>query len=78
MMEESAMVDMLFGVLSIGLAFILRRVFSLFDKLQEEDKILHSRITELGAQAVSRAELHGAIDRVLNRIDKLEERLMNK
>ena len=45
-MEESAMVDMLFGVLSIGLAFILRRVFSLFDKLQEEDKVLHSRITE--------------------------------
>ena len=77
-MEMSVMTDMLFGVLMVLFGITIRRVFQLFDRLQDEDKILHNRITSLASEAVSRKELHDSIDRVLHRIDKLEERLMNK
>jgi len=46
--------------------------------LHQEDKIIHGRLTELATDAVSRQEMLDAIDRVLSRIDKLEERLMSK
>jgi len=60
------------------MGWLLRRVFALLDELRREDSKLHSRITDLATDAVSRAELNGAIDRVLARIDKMEERLMSK
>lgn len=77
-MEMSVMTDMLFGVLMVLFGITIRRVFQLFDRLQDEDKTLHNRITNIASEAVSRKELHDSIDRVLHRIDKLEERLMNK
>lgn len=76
-MDMSVMTDMLFGVLMVLFGITIRRVFQLFDRLQDEDKILHNRITNIASEAVSRKELHDSIDRVLHRIDKLEERLMN-
>lgn len=76
-MEAAILIDMLFGVLSIVIAVLLRRTFQMFDRLQDEDKVLHSRITELSTHAVTRIELNGAVDRVINRLDKLEERLIN-
>lgn len=72
------MIDTLLGALLLIVGFILKRIFHLFDKLTDEDKRLHSRITDLSTESVSRSELQGAIDRVLDRIDKLEERLMSK
>jgi hypothetical protein len=77
-MDMAVMTDMLFGVLMVLFGIIIRRVFQLFDRLQDEDKTLHNRITNIASEAVSRKELHDSIDRVLHRIDKLEERLMNK
>jgi len=77
-MDMSVMTDMLFGVLMVLFGITIRRVFQLFDRLQDEDKTLHNRITNIASEAVSRKELHDSIDRVLHRIDKLEERLMNK
>lgn len=77
-MDMSIMTDMLFGVLMVLFGITIRRVFQLFDRLQDEDKTLHNRITNIASEAVSRKELHDSIDRVLHRIDKLEERLMNK
>tara|TARA_R100000406_G_scaffold72329_1_gene52664 strand:+ start:568 stop:801 length:234 start_codon:yes stop_codon:yes gene_type:complete len=77
-MEPSIMVDVLLGALMLVVGFILKRIFQLFDKLMEEDKLLHSRITDFTTESVSRTELQGAIDRVLARLDKLEERLMLK
>ena len=77
-MEPSIMVDVLLGSLILIMGFILKRIFILFDKLAEEDKLLHSRVTDVTTESVSRTELQGAIDRVLARLDKLEERLMAK
>ena len=78
MMEGTVMIDVLLGSLLAIMAFLLKRIFQLFDKLMEEDKLLHSRITDVSVEGVSRTELQGAIDRVLLRIDKMEERLMSK
>ena len=75
---EGALIDMLFGVVVILGGWVLKRIFFLLDRLQQEDKIIHGRLTELATDAVSRQELQGAIDRVLQRIDKMEERLMSK
>ena len=77
-MDSSTIIDMLYGVLLAIFGVMLRRSFAVYDRLHDEDKSLHSRITDLQTSAVSRAELSGAIDRVLNRIDKLEERLLHK
>jgi len=77
-MEGTVMIDILLGSLLAIMAFLLKRIFQLFDKLMEEDKLLHSRITDVSVEGVSRTELQGAIDRVLLRIDKMEERLMSK
>jgi len=75
---EGALIDMLFGVVGIRGGWVLKRIFFLLDRLPQEDKIIHGRLTELATDAVSRQELQGAIDRVLQRIDKMEERLMSK
>lgn len=77
-MMEGTLIDMLFGVVVILGGWVLKRIFFLLDRLQQEDKIIHGRLTELATDAVSRQELQGAIDRVLQRIDKMEERLMSK
>jgi hypothetical protein len=69
---------MLLGMMLLITGFVLKRIFYLFDNLMKEDKILHDRITKVATDAVSRTELNGAIDRVLTRIDKMEERLMSK
>jgi len=75
---EGTLIDMLFGVVVILGGWVLKRIFFLLDRLQQEDKIIHGRLTELATDAVSRQELQGSIDRVLQRIDKMEERLMSK
>ena len=77
-MEAAMMVDVLLGALMLVVGFVLKRIFQLFDKLMEEDKLLHSRITDVSTEAVSRQELQGAIDRVLSRLEKMEERLLSK
>jgi hypothetical protein len=77
-MDQSLMIDMLYGALILVAGFLLRRIFHLFDRIHSEHKELHGRITDLSTESVSRQELMGAIDRVLARIDKLEERLISK
>ena len=65
------MVDLLMGgVMTLGAA-VVRRIFSQIDRL-------HARVTDLATQTVSRQELDTHIDRILDRIDTLEQRLLNK
>jgi len=78
MMDAPMVIDTLLGVLILIMGFVLKRIFHLFDALMKEDKLIHSRVTDLATASVSRQELQGSIDRVISRIDKLEERLMNK
>jgi len=78
MMDAPMVIDTLLGVLILIMGFAFKRIFHLFDSLSKEDKSIHSRVTDLATAFVSRQELQGSIDRVISRIDKLEERLMNK
>ncbi len=78
MMDAPMVIDTLLGVLILIMGFVHKRVFQLFDALMKEDKSIHIRITDIATSSVSRQEVQGAIDRVISRIDKLEERLMNK
>ena len=70
-MEPSMMVDALMAVILFTGGWIVRRIFSQIDRL-------HARVTDLATVTVSRAELDTHIDRTLDRIDKMEERLMSK
>ena len=77
-METQQILSMVYGAMLLMMGWLLRRVFALLDELRREDAKLHSRITDLATATASRHELQGSIDRVISRIDKLEERLMSK
>ena len=66
------MVDALMGVLLFLGGWIVKRIFSQIDRL-------HARVTDLATVTVSQcSELDTHIDRILDRIDTLEQRLLNK
>jgi hypothetical protein len=75
---EATMLDMLWGALLLVFGIFTRYFLSVLSTLRAEDMKLHARITDIATNSVSRQEVQGAIDRVLTRIDKMEERLMNK
>ena len=77
-MEGGSLYDLILGLLLMGIGVVLRRFWQLVDQLRTEDMTLHKRVTELSIIAVSREEVEKAIDRILLRIDKMEERLMNR
>ena len=77
-MEGGSLYDLILGLLLMGIGVVLRRFWQLVDQLRTEDMNLHKRITELSISAVSREEVEKAIDRILLRIDKMEERIMNR
>ena len=70
-MEPSLMVDALMGVILFLGGFLVKRIFSQIDRL-------HARVTDLATPTVSRGELDTHIQRLLDRIDTLEHRLLNK
>lgn len=73
-MDLQVVLDMVFGVLMVGLSFILRRFFTLIDQLREEDKELHNRITKVQTSYVTKHDFEAAVDRIISHIDRLEER----
>ena len=70
---------MLFDVLLAGVilltGFILRRIFTLMDKLSNEDKKLHERITYVQTQYVSKKDFDTAVDRIIDCINRLEMKM---
>ena len=77
-MEGQMIFDVILGLLIAGIAMMMRRFWQLVDQLRSEDAKLHQRVTDLSLKSVSRDELLQAIDRILARIDRLEERLLHK
>lgn len=70
-MEASLMVDALVGVILFLGGWIVKRIFAQIDRL-------NTRVTDLATETVSRSELNTHIDRILDRIDALEQRLLNR
>lgn len=70
-MEPSLMVDALMGIILFLGGWLVKRIFGQIDRL-------HARVTDLATEAVTRHELNVSIDRIISRIDTLEQRLLNK
>ena len=67
--------DMMFGVMVLLGGFILRRIFSLTDRLAAEDKRLHERITVVQTEYVSKKDFDTAVDRIIDCINRLEMKM---
>ena len=72
------MIDMLLGFVVILAGWTFKRIFILLDRLTQEDKILHARLTELAKESIGRDEFQSAINRVIDKLERMESRLMEK
>ena len=74
-MEAAVLFDMMFGVMVLLGGFILRRIFSLTDRLASEDRKLHGRITVVQTEYVSKKDFDVAVDRIIDCINRLETKM---
>ena len=74
-MEAPVLFDMMFGVMVLLGGFILRRIFSLTDRLASEDRKLHGRITVVQTEYVSKKDFDVAVDRIIDCINRLESKI---
>ena len=74
-MEAAVLFDMMFGVMVLLGGFILRRIFSLTDRLASEDRKLHGRITVVQTEYVSKKDFDTAVDRIIDCINRLESKM---
>jgi hypothetical protein len=73
--EAPALFDMMFGMMILLGGFILRRIFSLTDRLAAEDRKLHGRITVVQTEYVSKKDFDTAVDRIIDCINRLESKI---
>jgi hypothetical protein len=73
--EAAVLFDMMFGVMVLLGGFILRRIFSLTDRLASEDRKLHGRITVVQTEYVSKKDFDVAVDRIIDCINRLESKM---
>jgi len=74
-MEAAMLFDVLLAGVILLTGFILRRIFTLMDKLSNEDKKLHERITYVQTQYVSKKDFDTAVDRIIDCINRLEMKM---
>lgn len=74
-MEAPLLFDMMFGCLVLLGGFVLRRIFSLTDRLAAEDRKLHGRITVVQTEYVSKKDFDVAVDRIIDCINRLESKI---
>ncbi len=74
-MEVPILFDVLLAGVILLTGFILRRMFTLIDKLSNEDKKLHERITWVQTQYVSKKDFDTAVDRIIDCINRLEVKM---
>jgi len=73
--EAPLLFDMMFGCMVLLGGFILRRIFSLTDRLAAEDRKLHGRITVVQTEYVSKKDFDTAVDRIIDCINRLESKI---
>lgn len=77
-MDSTILIDMLLGLVAILAGWTFKRIFILLDRLTQEDKILHARLTQLATDSIGREEFQSAINRVIDKLERMENRLMEK
>ena len=82
MMETGVMLDAVLGLLMLGVGMMMRRFWQLVDNLRESDMTLHNRITKVQTETLSmyvqKQDFEQAVDRILSRIDRMEETLLHR
>ena len=82
MMETGVMLDAVLGILILGVGMVMRRFWQLVDNLRESDMTLHNRITKVQTETLSmyvqKQDFEQAVDRILSRIDRMEETLLHR
>ena len=82
MMETGVMLDAVLGLLILGVGMMMRRFWQLVDNLRESDMTLHNRITKVQTENLSmyvqKQDFEQAVDRILSRIDRMEETLLHR
>ena len=67
--------DGLLALVMTLLAFILRRIFAITDRLGTEDRVLHERITKVQTHYVSKHDFDLAVTRIIDCITRLESKI---
>jgi len=80
--ETGAMFDVILGLLMLGVGMMMRRFWQLVDNLRDSDMVLHNRITKVQTETLSmyvqKHDFEQAVDRILSRIDRMEETLLHR
>jgi len=74
---DGLLVDGLLALVMTLLAFILRRIFAITDRLNAEDRVLHERITNVQTHYVSKHDFDLAVTRIIDCITRLESKIDN-
>lgn len=72
---DGLLVDGLLALVMTLLAFILRRIFAITDRLGTEDRVLHERITKVQTHYVSKHDFDLAVTRIIDCITRLESKI---
>ncbi|MAN64839.1 MAG: hypothetical protein CMI60_23130 [Parvibaculum sp.] len=78
MFETSVIIDAMLGAVISLFLFIIKRIFSNIDRLSNRISQTDKSLNELAVQSISRSELDTQTDRILDRINALETRLLSK
>jgi len=77
-MDISVLVDALLGCIISLFLFICKRIFANIDRLSNRIAQTDKSLNELAVKSISRSELDTQTDRILDRINALETRLLSK
>jgi len=67
--------DGLLALVMMLLAFILRRIFSITDRLAAEDRKLLERISKVQTEYLSKVDFERAVTRIIDSINRLEAKI---
>lgn len=67
--------DGLLALVMLLLGFILRRIFSITDRLAAEDRKLLERISKVQTDYVSKVDFERAVTRIIDSINRLESKM---
>ena len=74
-MIDGMVFDGLLALVMMLLAFILRRIFSITDRLAAEDRKLLERISKVQTEYLSKVDFERAVTRIIDSINRLEAKI---
>ena len=72
---DGIVLDGLLALVMLLLGFILRRIFSITDRLAAEDRKLLERISKVQTEYLSKVDFERAVTRIIDSINRLESKM---